>query len=430
MSKKEKSVDPQADALLKNNQKANQVSVATLAKQQDDLQKQQDSLAKRILKDTQSQLQPMPKESTEIKEVDEEHISDKAKSILKNLDAHNSKSLDYFGVGVNRQNTQAAIKVLDSVQTKQTDLVGKELVNLSVALKNKPDGYKKQNWLMNLFHKVKLSTLELQAEYQKAGTVINAVSEELQKKTDVLQANNQDMKLMYHNQIDYFHALTDYIEAGEVKSKHLLENDIPQAKMAMENAIGQEKFDAEQTYQGLINYQNRLSKLTYDLRTAQTLAYQQIQQLNIIASSNIKLIDTIHTSISMAIPIWYQQATMSLFLRNQKNANDANEKVVEATKIMLQNNSKQMAEQSTKIVKNSESAVISADTLETNYNNILTAVKSCQEIIDNSNKQRDESKKKLLEMNNEFHKQIGLALTSSKADNMLTSLDDTKNEKW
>lgn len=417
-----------SDEVNTTNDTINETAAQKLQRQQKELEDKQRSLNDRILKETKSSLAPMPEESTQTKELDVDHMSDKAKSILATLDAKKAETLDFYGNGVTDQNTQAAIKTLDSVQTKQTAEIGKQLVSLATALKEVPESDQKSNWFLRIFHKVKMSTYELQTEYQKAGTTINNIGEELKKKTDTLQTNNEDMKSMYNDRVAYFHNLTDFIEAGEAKSKELLEVEIPKAKADLSGAVGQDKFNKEQHYQELVNYQNRLSKKIYDLRSAQTLAYQQIQQLNIIASANIKLIDTINTSISTAIPVWYEQATMSLFLKSQKEANDANKAVIEATNTMLVKNGEQMKNQAIDIVENSEAPVIKPETLKTNYNNILTAVKSCQDIIDNSEKARQEKKKQLLNMSDEFHKQISEALTGNKADNMLNSLNESKDK--
>ena len=288
-----------------------------ILRQQQELDESQENLGRKIEEDTKNALDPMPTQADIPEKFDESKLSTKAQDLLANLDSSKNESLDYFGGSVVDQNTQAAMKVLDSVQTKQTSELGKQLTTLSLALKDVPDAHKNQNFLSKLFHKVKMSTYQLQTEYQKAGTTINNIADELKKKADTLNTNNNDMRDMYHDRIKYYQSLNDYIAAGEVKQQHLLEMDIPRAKMAMDGKTGQERFDAELKYKQLVSYQNRLSKRVYDLRSAQTLAYQQIQQLQMMAASNIKLIDTIHTSISMAIPVWYEQATMYLFAESQ-----------------------------------------------------------------------------------------------------------------
>lgn len=119
---------------------------------------------------------------------------------------------------------------------------------------------------------------------------------------------------------------------------------------------------------------------------------------------------------------------MALFLKSQKEANDANKAVIDATNKMLVQNGEQMKNQAVDIVNNSEAPVIKPETLESNYNNILTAVQNCQDIIDNAEHAREEDKNKLIKMNNEFHKQIDSALTGHKASNMLNSLQDTQDK--
>lgn len=399
-----------------------------ILRQQQELDESQENLGRKIEEDTKNALDPMPTQADIPEKFDEAKLSTKAQDLLANLDSTKNESLDYFGGSVVDQNTQAAMKVLDSVQTKQTSELGKQLTTLSLALKDVPDAHKNQNFLSKLFHKVKMSTYQLQTEYQKAGTTINNIADELKKKADTLNTNNNDMRDMYHDRIKYYQSLSDYIAAGEVKQQHLLEMDIPRAKMAMDGKTGQERFDAELKYKQLVNYQNRLSKRVYDLRSAQTLAYQQIQQLQMMAASNIKLIDTIHTSISMAIPVWYEQATMYLFAESQKEANDANQLVVDATNKMIEQNGMQITKQMIDITKASENPVIKPEVLEKNYQNILNGIKNSQAIIDSSEKNREANRKKLIQMNNDFHKQIEESLTSARANEMLADLKDNQDK--
>ena len=399
-----------------------------ILRQQQELDESQENLGRKIEEDTKNALDPMPAQTDIPEKFDESKLSTKAQDLLANLDSSKNESLDYFGGSVVDQNTQAAMKVLDSVQTKQTSELGKQLTTLSLALKDVPDAHKNQNFLSKLFHKVKMSTYQLQTEYQKAGTTINNIADELKKKADTLNTNNNDMRDMYHDRIKYYQSLNDYIAAGEVKQQHLLEMDIPRAKMAMDGKTGQERFDAELKYKQLVSYQNRLSKRVYDLRSAQTLAYQQIQQLQMMAASNIKLIDTIHTSISMAIPVWYEQATMYLFAESQKEANDANQLVVDATNKMIEQNGMQITKQMIDITKASENPVIKPEVLEKNYQNILNGIKNSQAIIDSSEKNREANRKKLIQMNNDFHKQIEESLTSARANEMLADLKDRQDK--
>lgn len=422
-AKQEQEVQKQQTAQPKEESVAERI-----LRQQQELDESQENLGRKIEEDTKNALDPMPAQADIPEKFDESKLSTKAQDLLANLDSSKNESLDYFGGSVVDQNTQAAMKVLDSVQTKQTSELGKQLTTLSLALKDVPDAHKNQNFLSKLFHKVKMSTYQLQTEYQKAGTTINNIADELKKKADTLNTNNNDMCDMYHDRIKYYQSLNDYIAAGEVKQQHLLEMDIPRAKMAMDGKTGQERFDAELKYKQLVSYQNRLSKRVYDLRSAQTLAYQQIQQLQMMAASNIKLIDTIHTSISMAIPVWYEQATMYLFAESQKEANDANQLVVDATNKMIEQNGMQITKQMLDITKASENPVIKPEVLEKNYQNILNGIKNSQAIIDSSEKNREANRKKLIKMNDDFHKQIEESLTSARANEMLADLKDSQDK--
>ena len=172
-----------------------------ILRKQKELDENNKNLDTKITEDTANTLEPMPTKEDVPEHFDEEKMSPKAKELLSNLDENKTESLDYFGGSVVDQNTQAAMKVLDNVQTKQTAELGKQLANLSVALKQAPNMNQHQNFLSKIFRKVKTSTYQLQTEYQKAGTTINTIADELKQKADTLSENNNDMKDMYHDRI-------------------------------------------------------------------------------------------------------------------------------------------------------------------------------------------------------------------------------------
>lgn len=417
----QKSIDLDTQAAPKSETLAERI-----VRQQKELEEHQNSLDDKIAYDTKDLKIPDQKQVPE--HFDEDQLSDKAKELLANLNENKLESIDTFGGSVVDSNTEAAIKILNNVQTKQTAALGAQLTSLSMALKDVPDTGDHPNLLSRLFHKAKMDIVKKQTEYQKAGTTINNIADELKQKVAMLDENNNDMKAMYYDRIKYYQSLTDYIAAGEVKEQHLLEMDIPRAKMAMDGKTGQEKFDTELKYKSLVNYQNRLSKRVYDLRSAQSLAYAQVIQLQEMAMSNVKLIDTIHTSISMAIPIWYEQATMYLFLQQQKQAKDANQLIIDYTNKAIQENSLQISNQMVEITKASETPVIKIETLQQNYQNILNGVKNSQAILDSSEKDREAKTRQLIKMSDDFHKQIKESLSTDRTNQMLSNLKEVSGK--
>ena len=421
-----------------NNQGVNNATTQTATPNKpmslnEQLQKQQqytdnslENLSSNILNNIQSQLQPIPNMDEETASVTYDKLSSHARELVTTLDEDSDKSLDFFKGTMSYDSTSAAIEALNSIRTKDTGAVSKSLTELTVALQNMPkdtDG----NFLERLFHRVKLSAVEMQARYQKAGASINQISNVLLKKTDQLNANNQDMKSMYDGLIKDFHAMTDYIQAGEYKSRHLLEIEIPKARIEAEKAEKshdrQLAFSKQQKYQQLINYQQRLNKIVFDWRSEQALTFQEIQNLNIMASANIKLTDTITTAVHIAIPNWYQQASMALFLKNQKEGSDAINAFINATNKMIIDNSNSIRKQTVEIVKNSEAPVIRPETIQKNYDNIIATLQDSNKIIADSEKARQENVVKLKQMNDNFKKQINSLIDPTDTKNMLKTLN-------
>lgn len=352
----------------------------------------------------------LEKHDTVAKDLTLNDLTPTGKELYKQLENANTKDVGMFGNDLIQDNTRTATSVLDKVQTRQTAEIGKSLMALTTTLKENQVGKQDGNFLMRLFHRAKLNASQMRVKYQKVGVTIDNIKDELDKKSQELLANNEDMNRMYDDKVKYLHDLNNYLEAGDLRLKDVENNKLPALQRQVANLTGQDKLDAEDKLQEMTNYHNRLSKKLGDLRTAQALAYQQKEQLNIIASANLKLCDTIHTSITTAIPVWYDQAANSLFLQSQKETNDINQALINATNTMLSENSKQMKDQAIAIVKSNENPIIKQETLQTTYDNIISAVKECQNIIADGDKQRKAYRKQIDQMQTNFEKQLSDAV--------------------
>ena len=128
----QKSIDLDTQAAPKSETLAERI-----VRQQKELEEHQNSLDDKIAYDTKDLKVPDQKQVPE--HFDEDQLSDKAKELLANLNENKLESIDTFGGSVVDSNTEAAIKILNNVQTKQTAALGAQLTSLSMALKDVPD---------------------------------------------------------------------------------------------------------------------------------------------------------------------------------------------------------------------------------------------------------------------------------------------------
>ena len=336
-----------------------------------------------------------------------EEMDKPTRQLYESLNSDDPSALSNFGSDLTDENVSVAIKALNNVQNKNTGEIGKQLTSLSTALKDLPSQNQNLNWFQKIFRKTKLSAYEMQAQYQSGATTINNIKKELEQNAVKLEKNNQDMEDIYHDRVKYYHAITRYIDAGQAKLDHMEKVEIPEAqKKVMSIKDPTQRFDAEQKLNDLKTGYNALSQSVSNWMASQTLTYQQVNQLNLIASSNKQLIRNINMTINTAIPVWYTEATNAIFLMTQKNANDANNAVVKATNDLIKQASAATKQQSTDIVKKSQSPIIEASTLEESYNSLISAVKDSQAILRNTNKVQAESRKRLQSINQQFQKQL------------------------
>lgn len=350
----------------------------------------------------------------EEKKYELQKLDDNAKQIYDRLDLDKPDQISNFGSELANEDVSMSIKSLDNIQNKNSGEIGKALINLSTTLKDLPslkDQNKKYNLIDRLFHKTKMSSYQLQAKYQSGASTINSIKKELSENIQKLNDNNKDMEQVYNERTQYYNKLSSYIQAGEAKLKELDDKLLPKIADEIKNATDKDtRFNLEQKQNQLMSSRNILMGRVNDWRTSQALTYQQVNQLNLIASSNKKLISNTETIISTAIPAWYTQATNVMFQMQQEEIHQANKVVVDATNEMITESAKMTRDNTVDIIKDSQEPVIKAETLEDSYKYLLEAVKDSQEILRNSNKAEEEQRKRVLDATNKFHKELNDAL--------------------
>lgn len=309
-------------------------------------------------------------------------------------------SVSNYGVGVQKQLGSFSEKLLENVSTKDTGEVGQLLDEMlfDINTVDTQDFNKKQGFIKKIFKKASQKTSELLNKYQSVSTKIDATSLKL---TDIqlgLKDDINNLNQMGIQNIQYGKAVNLYIIAGEEKVRELKETELPKAKALAQDG----DIQAQQNLQRMSQEINRLEKRIYDLQTSKAITLQSAPQIDVIRNNSLELMEKINTSINTVIPLWKNQITISLTLRNQANAQKANKAIREATDKLLLKNAEMLKQNSIDIARQSEEGIVSIETLEQTQQKLIETIEETMKIQKEGTVAREKARVRMQEMENEL----------------------------
>ncbi|WP_332650192.1 toxic anion resistance protein [Lysinibacillus sp. 54212] len=245
-----------------------------------------------------------------------------------------------FGLAAQSSLKSFTSKMLLHVQRKDTSQVGDILFQLMDHLeKVDPDALieKEAGFFGRLFKKQHSSIQEIMTHFNRLSKHIDRLGIQL--------AHSQQNLLMDYNMLDelfklnedYFNEINIYIAAGEVKRQELQNEQLP---VLNEKAQASNDPMLHQQLQDLQMALEWLDRRIYDLEISREIAVQSAPQIRLIQQTNRMLIDKIQSSIMTTIPLWQSQISMLVSMNNQRRANLAQQRLLQASDELMKKNAK------------------------------------------------------------------------------------------
>ncbi|RHW37558.1 toxic anion resistance protein [Lysinibacillus yapensis] len=256
------------------------------------------------------------------------------------LDVSRYESVLQFGQGIQQELKSFTHNMLVQVQRNDTSPIREILHKLVEHLdKINPDDLieKETNFFQKLFHRSKSSIQEMVSQYNRISKQIDRLSIQLQHSQKGLLADMRMLNDLYQLNEDYYHNLTIYIAAGEMKKKDLYNHQLP--KLKQEFVDSSNPMD-QQRLNDLKNSIEWLDKRLYDLQISREIAIQTAAQIRMIQETNRMLVDKIQSSVMTTIPLWQTQISMLVNMNNQRRANHASRRLMETSQQMIGKNAK------------------------------------------------------------------------------------------
>ena len=146
---------------------------------------------------------------------------------MERIDISSSETVLKYGNAAQMKISQFSDKILEDVKTKDTGAVADMLAELVSTLKGFDVDEGKKGGFLGLFKKAGSNITQLKARFDKVSENVTEIVSTLQGHQKQLISDSKMLDELYAQNEQYYHELTLYIIAGEMKLRRLREDELP-----------------------------------------------------------------------------------------------------------------------------------------------------------------------------------------------------------
>lgn len=326
-------------------------------------------------------------------------------ALLNTIEINNMDTIVSFGAEAADEISKASDVVLNSVNMSQLD-DSNELLNTLAKVMSKFDieEIKEKPGLFGaLFNNLRKQLDKIMAKYNTMGNEVDKIYVQLkQYESEIKQANHR-LDQMFEANVNYYHELVKYILAGELGCEQI-RSYIKEREEALAST-GDNSIQFELT--NLNNALMILEQRTQDLRISENVAMQSIPMIKTMEFSNLNLVRKINSAFIITLPVFKQALAQAVMLKRQRLQAESMAALDAKTNEMLIKNAKNTVAQSKITAQLASGSSIKVETLETTWRTIMNGIEETKAIQENARKQREEDKKRLAVLKDEFENYQG-----------------------
>lgn len=326
-------------------------------------------------------------------------------ALLNTIEINNMDTIVSFGAEAADEISKASDVVLNSVNMSQLD-DSNELLNTLAKVMSKFDieEIKEKPGLFGaFFNNLRKQLDKIMAKYNTMGNEVDKIYVQLkQYESEIKQANHR-LDQMFEANVNYYHDLVKYILAGEIGCEQI-RSYIKEREEALAST-GDNSIQFELT--NLNNALMILEQRTQDLRISENVAMQSIPMIKTMEFSNLNLVRKINSAFIITLPVFKQALAQAVMLKRQRLQAESMAALDAKTNEMLIKNAKNTVAQSKITAQLASGSSIKVETLETTWRTIMNGIEETKAIQENARKQREEDKKRLTVLKDEFENYQG-----------------------
>lgn len=306
-------------------------------------------------------------------------------AFVERIDIHNSETVLKYGNAAQTKISQFSDKILEDVKTKDTGAISDMLTNLVAELKGFDVDEGKKGGFLGLFKKAGNSITQLRAKYDKVEENVAQIILSLQNHQKQLISDCKMLDELYAQNEQYYHELTLYIIAGEIKLKKLREEELPPMLAKAQQTADPADAQAANDFSQLIE---RFEKRIHDLKLTRMVSVQMGPQIRLMQNNDNVLAERIQSTIANTIPLWKSQMVIAMGMQHAESALNAQKSVTDMTNELLRSNAERLKMGTIETAKEAERGVVDIETIRTANTALIDTLTEVQKI------QRDGAQKR------------------------------------
>ena len=232
--------------------------------------------------------------------------------LIAEINMQDSNSIIFFGSKAQESVTEISDKMLEGVKNKELGSSGEALNEMVATIRgfdiDELDPNKKPGFFARLFMRVKPLAKFLQ-KYETVRRQIDSITDKLEDHKVTLLKDITSLDRLYTANLDYFHTLENYINAGEEKLRQVDEDMIPDMQKEAESS---DDMLMAQNLRDLKGSRDDLERRVHDLRLTRQVTLQSLPSIRLVQENDKGLINKINSTIANTIPLWRQQLAQTV----------------------------------------------------------------------------------------------------------------------
>ena len=324
---------------------------------------------------------PLEPVSAEEDSLNFDNLSEQEKAavlaFVERIDIRNSETVLKYGNAAQMKISQFSDKILADVKTKDTGAISDMLTDLVAELKGFDVDEGKKGGFFGLFKKAGLNLTQLKAKFDKVEENVSAIIDTLQGHQQQLIADAQMLDDLYKQNEQYYHELTLYIIAGEIKLRRLREEELPPLLAKAQETADPADAQAASDFSQLIE---RFDKRIHDLKLTRMVSVQMGPQIRLMQTNDNVLAERIQSTIANTIPLWKSQMVIALGMQHAEEALKAQKAVTDMTNELLRSNAERLKTGTIETAREAERGVVDIETIRVANTALIDTLTEVQKI--------------------------------------------------
>lgn len=298
-------------------------------------------------------------------------------AFVERIDIHNSETVLKYGNVAQTKISQFSDKILEDVKTKDTGAISDMLTKLVAELKGFDVDEGKKGGLFGLFKKAGNNIAQLRAKYDKVEANVAEIIAALQNHQKQLISDCKMLDELYAQNEQYYHELTLYIIAGELKLKKLREEELPPLLAKAQQTADPADAQIANDFSQLIE---RFEKRIHDLKLTRMVSVQMGPQIRLMQNNDNVLAERIQSTVANTIPLWKSQMVIAMGMQHAESALNAQKAVTDMTNELLRSNAERLKVGTIETAKEAERGVVDIETIRTANTALIDTLNEVQKI--------------------------------------------------